>query len=504
MNRHSDNLENLTKLRQRKVTLEAEIRTLAAKDALTVDEEETFERSLGEYKTASAELVLATNETRSALAGDSSLKGAAGADGAPAQWKQSDRRSAFESTDRSVDARVGHAMRAIEGNLTAAEKLTGARADIAPSVRETMEHHPRAADAVIARSDPAYAAAFAKLFAIGDAGRAYASFTEEERVAFSRVEREHRAANEGTGSAGGYGVPILIDPSIILLGAGAINPFRGRAHTVTGISDIWKGVASVGITANWTAEGAAVADGTPTLTQPSIPAYKGAAFVPYTIELEQDYESFVEQVAMLFLDSRNVLETTAFSVGTGSAQPYGLQTRLTNNTFSQVVSTTHGTIGTADIYNVFAALEPRYRPNSVWLGSAVTQNAIRQAGDDRLGQLSGAGTAAGSTLLPVSADGVNMLLLGHTFYESSGFKDLPAGTTASAAFLTVTDLQKSYVIFDRMNSANVELVSHLFDTSTGMPLGQRGAWYSWRVGGDATNGTGVGATGAKTLMNKTS
>ena len=47
MNRHSDNLENLTKLRQRKVTLEAEIRTLAAKDALTVDEEETFERSLG-------------------------------------------------------------------------------------------------------------------------------------------------------------------------------------------------------------------------------------------------------------------------------------------------------------------------------------------------------------------------------------------------------------------------------------------------------------------------
>ena len=65
--------------------------------------------------------------------------------------------------------------------------------------------------------------------------------------------------------------------------------------------------------------------------------------------------------------------------------------------------------------NTFAALPPRYRPNSVWLGSAVTQNAIRQSGDDRLGQLSGAGYAAGSSLMPVAADGVSMLLLVHKY-----------------------------------------------------------------------------------------
>lgn len=356
----------------------------------------------------------------------------------------------------------------------------------------------------MARSDPAYIGAFAKLVAIGDPGRAWASMDDDERAAFGRVEQEHRAANEGTGSAGGFGVPILIDPAIILLGTGSVNPFRHLAKTVTGISDIWNGVASTGITANWTAEGAAVADGTPTLTQPWIPAYKAAEWVPFSMELEADYATFIEQVTMIFIDAQNVLETTAFSIGTGSGQPFGIQTRLLSNTFSQVVSTTHGTIGTVDVYGLFAALEPRYRPNAVWLGSAVTQNAIRQSGDDRLGQLPGAGYSAGSTILPVAADGVNMMLLGHPYHESSGFADLPTNSTASAAYLTVTDFSKSYIIFDGLNSGQVELVPHLFDQATGRPTGQRGVWYSWRVGADTTNSTNVGATGAKTLMNKTS
>jgi len=106
--------------------------------------------------------------------------------------------------------------------------------------------------------------------------------------------------------------------------------------------------------------------------------------------------------------------------------------------------------------------------------------------------------------MPVAADGVNMMLLGHPYRESSGFVDLPTNSTATAAYLTVTDLSRSYIIFDRLNSGAVELVPHLFDQSTARPLGQRGAWYSWRVGGDLTNSSGTGETGARTLMNKTS
>jgi HK97 family phage major capsid protein len=503
--RHSQKAADLAQMRSQLVALGEAIRVLADKDDLTPKEAERFDLSLKEYENLKAEITLATNAARSALRNDPSVTSSRGHDGpAPAQWRQSDRRAAWEYAGREPSQRVGYAMRGIETACEMAESMTGLRSDIAPSIRSTLERHPRAADAIVARSDPAYVTAFSKLVTIGDPGRAFASMTEEERNAFARTEQEHRAANEGTGSAGGYGVPVLIDPAIILLGTGSINPFRELAKTESGVSDVFKGVATAGITANWTAEGGVVADGTPTLIQPSITAYKGACFVPFSIELEADYATVTEQLVTLFVDAQAVLETTAFSTGSGSGQPYGIQTRLVNNTFSQITSTTHGTIGTVDVYNLFAALPPRYRPGSEWLGSAVTQNAIRSAGNDLLGQLGSAGYAAGSSLMPISADGVQMMLLGKRYYESSGFVDLPTNSTATAAYLTVTDLSKSYIIFDRLNSGAVELVPHLFDPTTGRPLGERGAWYSWRVGGDMTNSTGTGETGARTLMNKTS
>jgi predicted phage gp36 major capsid-like protein len=96
-----------------------------------------------------------------------------------------------------------------------------------------------------------------------------------------------------------------------------------------------------------------------------------------------------------------------------------------------------------------------------------------------------------------------MNLLGHKFYETSGFADMPINTTATAAYLTVTDLAKSYIIFDRMNSAQVELIPFMFDQATARPNGQRGAWYSWRVGGDMTNSGTTGENGARVLLNKT-
>jgi HK97 family phage major capsid protein len=504
MDTHNQNTAHLTRLRAKQASLKESVRTFSEKADLTEAEEKMFERYLTALDQVSAELVLATNAARSALANDPNVRTASGADTvAPAQWRQRDRRAIWESTDHEPDQRVGNAMAGAEMAATMQEKITGNRVDIAPSIRSTLQRHPRAADCVVARSDPAYISAFSKLMAIGDPGRAALSFTDEERDAFARVEIEHRAANEGTGSQGGYGVPVLIDPAIILMGTGAINPFRALAKTETGISNIFKGVASAGVTATWTAEGAAVADGTPTLLQPSINAFKGTCFVPFSIELEADYTSFTEQLTILFVDAQGVLETSAFSTGSGTGQPWGIQTRLVNNTFSQITSTTHGTIGTVDVYGLFAALPPRYRPNASWLGSAVTQNQIRAAGDDRLGNLPGAGYAAGATLMPISENGVQMNLLGHKYWETSGFVDMPANTTASAAYLTVTDLQKSYIIFDRINSGHVDLIPFLFDQATGRPTGQRGAYYSWRVGGDMTNSGTTGENGARVLLNKT-
>jgi hypothetical protein len=44
---------------------------------------------------------------------------------------------------------------------------------------------------------------------------------------------EERALAEGTGSAGGFAIPITIDPSVILTGSGALNPVREVSRVLT-------------------------------------------------------------------------------------------------------------------------------------------------------------------------------------------------------------------------------------------------------------------------------
>ena len=59
---------------------------------------------------------------------------------------------------------------------------------------------------------------------------------------------EFRAANEVTGTAGGMGVPVFLDPSIILTAQESGNPFLQMARQVTVNTNEWKGVSSAGVT----------------------------------------------------------------------------------------------------------------------------------------------------------------------------------------------------------------------------------------------------------------
>src|ERR1019366_10335885 len=84
-------------------------------------------------------------------------------------------------------------------------------------------------------------------------------FTPEEQ----RSVAEFRAANEGTGSAGGVGVPVLIDPTIILTSGAADAPLLPISRMVTVTTDAWKGVSSSGVVWSYDAEANAVSDDTP-------------------------------------------------------------------------------------------------------------------------------------------------------------------------------------------------------------------------------------------------
>jgi hypothetical protein len=65
---------------------------------------------------------------------------------------------------------------------------------------------------------------------------------------------------EGATTTGGFGVPVLIDPSIILTAQGSDNPFLRLCRVVDVTSNVWKGVSSAGVSWSFDAEAAEVSD----------------------------------------------------------------------------------------------------------------------------------------------------------------------------------------------------------------------------------------------------
>ncbi len=181
-----------------------------------------------------------------------------------------------------------------------------------------------------AAGDPAYRTAFARLLA--DPVRGHLLWTEAEQVAYRAVatvqsEMEGRAMST-TGANGGHMIPLTLDPAIMLSSDGTNNPLRQLARTVQTTTNAWQGVLSAGATAEWKAEAAEAADGSPTLTAPSIPVFSGDVFVPYTHEVGMDVEGFFEELTRITLDAADNLQATAFTTGNGSTAPQGIVTGL--------------------------------------------------------------------------------------------------------------------------------------------------------------------------------
>jgi hypothetical protein len=68
---------------------------------------------------------------------------------------------------------------------------------------------------------------------------------EDERRAMMAFD-EYRTMSEGTNSAGGFGIPVFIDPSIIMTAQGSGNPFLSIARQADVNTNAWKGVTSAG------------------------------------------------------------------------------------------------------------------------------------------------------------------------------------------------------------------------------------------------------------------
>ena len=306
---------------------------------------------------------------------------------------------------------------------------------------------------------------------------AAAYLTNEERDAVQAYE-EYRAMSEGTNSAGGFGIPVFIDPSIILTAQGSGNPFLELAQQQTVNTNAWKGVSSAGVTWAFQAEAAATNDNSPTLAQPTVTVYMARGFIPYSIEVGQDYPDFANQMATLLAAGYDELLVDKFTRGTGSGEPQGILTALSANTNTRVALTTSGTFGAPDPYKVWGALPQRFRRNANWLMSVITNNAFRQLGTANVYH-------AFTVNLP---EGWTDALFRRGVYESPYMPDVTTSTSATIGLAVVGDF--SNYLIARRGGMSVELVPQLFDVTNNRPTGQRG-WFAYaRIGGGSINDLG--------------
>lgn len=318
-----------------------------------------------------------------------------------------------------------------------------------------------------------YERAFAKKLADPDNGQL--TWTREEADAWRAVAAVHneQRAMSLTDTAGGFMVPLTLDPAVLLTSNGSINPLRQIARVVQTATDQWQGVTSAGVTAEWTAEAAEMADASPTLASPSIPVHKGDAFVPFSFEVGGDGVNFLSELSKLLVDGAEQLNATAYTTGSGSGQPTGLITKLVASagTVSLIPPAVAETLGAADAYTVQNALPPRFQPNAQWCANLAIINALRQFE-----------TTNGALKFPSLQDNPPRLL-GRAMNELSNMDgSINPSATETNYPMVYGDFAAGMVIVDRLGST-LELVPHLFG-GNGRPTGQRGALLWFRTGSD--------------------
>jgi HK97 family phage major capsid protein len=401
-------------------------------------------------------------------------------------WRHEDGPINRADTAAGLIARAHTAIEALEPQLTrdGCQKVAEAFAEEVSwpgiMVRRSKDEQAAAADLFLSLSDPHYAQAFRSVLRwpgefMGAGGTGFETLSDEERQAWRRVRTNEacRAAfSEASGAAGAFAIPLDLHPDIILTNAGSANPFRKLARTVLSTTNVAEFVTSAGSTANWVAEGAAVADTTPTLAQLAVTHYRESVWIYGSFEVLQD-SALGSQVPALIADAKDRLEVVAFTTGTGSAQPFGVITHGTSDA-------TVGVLTAAMVYGLLAALPPRFRigdaARPVWLGNVTIANALRQIP-----------SFAGSVnpiLVDNTSDGIPEVV-GVDFYEDSAMDAL--NVVSGHKNLAILDMN-SFVITNRQ--PEMLIYEPLFkDQATGRPAGQAG-WFSWsRTGSDLTTAT---------------
>jgi HK97 family phage major capsid protein len=325
---------------------------------------------------------------------------------------------------------------------------------------------------VAAVADDAYSTAFGKM--VADPVQGHLRFSPAEVEAVRQVgyaQEANRIVNASlTTGATGFPLPLTIDPSIVITGAGALNPVREISNVVTVGTHDWLGVTADSVTAGYVQEGVEATDATPTLVGPKISTQQGRAFVTFSIEASQDWDTLSSQLQQLVADGRNTVDATMFLTGSGTNQPSGILNigALNGLTTSQrVLTLTTATLAAGDSWLLKAGVPARFIASATSAANPTTWDTIFQL------------VPQGSTTLAQqfadSDRGGNWLGRPKVEWSTMG-----TGSTTGTKLVIMGDFKTGYKIVDRIGM-QAELIPHMLGTNR-LPLGVRGLYCYWRTG----------------------
>jgi len=325
---------------------------------------------------------------------------------------------------------------------------------------------------IIAASRDTYRSAFSKLLG----GRQYELTPDEIRSV------QHVRAASLTDASGGYAVPTVLDPTIILTGAHnglTPNTVRQLANVVQITGDNYNVVQSAGVTASYVAEATEATDNAPTLAIKTITPYKAHAFVPFTYEIQGDWPQMESEMGRLLMVAKDDLEIEKFTTGTGSTQPLGLVYDMYTNYSGQTqASAAADTFAAADIRALVAKLANRFRYRGQFMANENVYDLMRAFG------------AAEKDIFQESiALDRPATIMGRPVYGNAAM-DGVINAGADNYLMIFGDIREGYTIVDRVGMS-VELIPNLFGGTNNYPNGMRGLYAYWRNGAAVVNSSAL-------------
>jgi HK97 family phage major capsid protein len=373
---------------------------------------------------------------------------------------------------RSMDEPAGNLRMRAERAISAVVNGSDAQ-DAAVARMRSISHDPTGAMArhILVTGNPDYQRGFVKLMT----GQQYGITPDE-----ARAIEQARALSTVVGN-GGYAIPFVLDPTVIDTGVHVWNTLRMYSNVISTVGTQWAGVASSGVTAGMVGEATEATDNSPAFTQPAISVRKAHEFVPFSFEIDMDFEGGLQnELRRMFSIAKDDLEEAQFALGAGTGNNVqGIVTGLVAAGGATVVASSVADALTntgIDFDLMEEALPQKFRSRAMWLGNKAGYNATRRFA-----------TTDGQALWYRISDAQPLSLKGYATGEVNSMDGVINAAATNYMFI-LGSIAETYNIVDRVG-ISVDVIPHLFGATNRFPTGQKGMYAFWRFGAGVVNAT---------------